>query len=268
MVYKARSISKKARVISFLIIVMFCILFFPYHNVFLFWPAIDEFSSLELSSFKVSFYAGLYSGALYSIFTGLIVSGIFFSLQKSFEKNQLREQALIDIAATQEQLKFILAQPQVVQLQEPVFYYPAMKELLEFISKQPISLWEKRVKDSEELSFISSYQKCFLEFLTQARIFDSYLKRFITVYVSQNSINYGEFNNVYQYFHGRTINVRPEDILNAIGLSTTVTWFEDLYIEASKLSAFIKETNDYLKAKYEHENAFQDLKKNIGVSKH
>jgi hypothetical protein len=259
------------RIFSVLIItmaVLIAIFCFPVDSLFSGSPNLEILTTTDLiTSYKSSFYAGLFSGTLYSVLTGLIVGVVVYYLQKSTENLELNEQALQELASTTQQLKFELNQPPIPQINDLLYFQPGVKDAYELLKNKPLYLWERRISNNAVLEGIKAYFDTFLQFRYDARFFDSFLRRAIRAHHGTQLINNPiDDDNLFQYIHGRIVNASPETIFRAIGMTPNeaiLQAYDASFQHVSNIAEFQTLYQNYTNSKILFSQAYSNLQQLI-----
>src|SRR6478609_6271451 len=84
---------------------------------------------LDPNQFKMSFYSGLYSGTLYSTFTGILVGYIIFSLHRKEDERNARERCIEEFQSFINELSSVFTLDQSPVYDDLILYNAKLKKV-------------------------------------------------------------------------------------------------------------------------------------------
>ena len=218
----------------------------------------------EYLSFSVSFWAALYSGLIYSLFTGTIVGLVIWTLQIKAEKRAQKQKFEDELKALKENLK------QVNFGQNPLIITSATKsipqgatEIIKLIEGKPIKDWSKELsKHKDFIEQLSNLQKQKLEFDKLAGQLDSQLSQFVRNYNGErNAISANDPAHI-SHFIGRLHGFRYNQISQWLNSGSQQTLEESWQI-AQNETGITSKTTPYLETRRKLTETVESIKQMV-----
>lgn len=135
-------------------------------------------TNAQTESFNISFWAGLLSGTVYSIFVGIIVGLIIFFVQKNFEKRLERKKCEREFDIFKEKLYYAVHSPESIKFGPSTEgYLPKnVKDAIELINNSPVIYWSNYMKTDIILELIKYIIVSYDKYHMVSKQFDENLK--------------------------------------------------------------------------------------------
>lgn len=135
----------------------------------------------EFDTFSISFWAALYSGLIYSFFTGIIVGLVVWGLQKHAEKRALCKIYDAELLRLLDNLRRIDYNQDVLKIDNALSSIPdAANEVMRLIDSIPLLDWQKNLpKHKHIIETIINVKKTKDTFTHAAQQLDLRLRQFI-----------------------------------------------------------------------------------------
>ncbi|HHV17233.1 MAG TPA: hypothetical protein GXX58_11805 [Gelria sp.] len=168
-------------------------------------PGIPPSGTPEAVAFSISFWSALYSGAIYSVITGLIVGLLMWFIQVWAEARRLRHDYSREVGILKDKLRAIVDQPDVLSIDSAEQSAPpAAKEVYESLQLSLIEEWAKTLPASQEFTqTLQKFHESYSAFLVNARKLDYYLKQAIRNHNGGQGIITPNDKTNHAYFVGR-----------------------------------------------------------------
>ena len=159
----------------------------------------------EYVSFLVSFWAALYSGFIYSLFTGITVGLVVWGLQIKAEHRAQNQKFEDDLQILKENLKRVNFDDAIINIINAKRSIPqSVTEIIRLIGEKPVEEWGKKLKKNNDfIKKLSEFKKQKLEFDKLAGQLDDQLGQLIRSYNDRKSVDFVNDSSNVSYFIGR-----------------------------------------------------------------
>lgn len=175
---------------------------------------IPETGTPEFTTFSISFWAALYSGLIYSLFTGIIVGFVVWRMQVVAERRAQKNRYEEDLIKLKENLKYVNFDQNVLNITSAKQSIPqTVNEIVKLVIDKPLGEWHQKLsKHNHFIQRLIEIQKQKIEFDRLADQLDFQLVQFIRLHnSSRNAIAVNDPAH-HKHFIGRLHNFTIEQI--------------------------------------------------------
>lgn len=171
---------------------------------------IPPINTPDFNTFSISFWAALYSGLIYSLFTGIIVGLVIWSLQRLSEKRLQHQKYEEDFLKVEEKLRHVNFDTDVLTITSAANSVPsAANEILTLFEGSPLNEWRKVLHRYKSIiKRIIDIQRQKNDFDLVAGKLDFHLRQFIRKYHCDKDIDavndYSHIAHFIGRIHGRS----------------------------------------------------------------
>jgi len=160
----------------------------------------------EFASFSVSFWAGLYSGAIYSLFTGVLVGFAVWGAQLVADNRRERRAHEEEIEQLRQRVKHVNFQDKTLVVTSAELSCPRpASDVIKILEGIPIDSWKTSSDDDKGfVKELKDLRHGYMQFMEDARRLDSILRGFIRRYNDMRGAIAANDPANQGYFIGRT----------------------------------------------------------------
>jgi hypothetical protein len=213
--------------------------------------------------FWISFWSSLSSGAIYSLFVGLIVGFFLLLAQKRSDKRQQRLSCESQLATFREHLRALLDQADIVHLDRIGSLPPRLVKIVDLLTNSPIDLWRDNLpKHQEFIGLLRTFQRNYANLNSVASELEVNVRQIIREYTHSQQISDPSEREYQSFISGRILGYDDAKLLVWIGLERRMLprMYEvyDLVLADEEANALVKK---YLDAQKQVEDVVEMLKK-------
>lgn len=204
----------------------------------------------EFISFSVSFWAALYSGLIYSLFTGIIVGLVIWAMQIKAEKRFQKQKFEDDLRDLKEKLKQInFGQNPLIITNASTSIPQAATGITRLVDGKPLEEWRKQLKNHGKLiGQLLCLQSQQLEFNRLAERLDEQLRQFVRNYNAKRSAISANDPAHISHFIGRLHGFQYNEINQWLDSGNEQT-LQESWQNAQNETELISRTRSYLDAR-------------------
>jgi|GEM_PF-2955881 len=246
---------KERKYFGLLIITLFAGIFIiPWADLMLVLP---QLQSIDKHQFRLAFYTGLYSGTIYSTFTGILVGYIVFSLHRKEDERNARERCLEEFQSFANELSSVLTLDQSPVYDDLILYNAKLKKVHGLITVAPLINWNKHLKN-RTIRALNTFMTAYLKMQEEGNLFKTEVKKHSDFAISERSFLDTE-DKLIAIIHGRLINKEMKDLLAILQLDAEETWIGEWYQAISENSEFKSCYQKYLRQRELMDRALKRL---------
>ena len=217
----------------------------------------------EAAVFWASFWPALYSGALYSIVTGLVVGLAVLMVQKAAESRQARRDYKREISLLRPRLRQGIARPNPFVISSAVSSVPGPAQAaVELLQNLPVSLWKDELpRERAFLDRLLALQRAHSEFHLAATELDHLLSLFVRAQNAEREAIAANDPPLRSFIFGRMNGFASEQLLPWIDVpKAALAWLEPSAAVAAEDSAIREAHGKFVNARRTLEARLEDLR--------
>lgn len=204
----------------------------------------------EFVSFSVSFWAGLYSGAIYSLFTGVLVGFAVWGAQLIADNRREKRTHKEEIELLRQRVKHVNFQDKTFVVTSAELSCPRpSSEIMDILKDVPVDLWKTSSdEDTEFMTELKELRHGYMQFMEDARRLDSILRGFIRRYNDMRGAIAANDPANQGYFIGRTFGFDAPAIMPWLDSGSSES-LEQSYGDAIKDSSIMNLIEPYKRSR-------------------
>lgn len=201
-----------------------------FNAIFGHFPGVPSPGTRDYVAFSASFWAALYSGFVYSIFTGLFTGIAILVVQRSLDRRRFVRDLEREVAMFRQDLDSYLDRKGAIVISSAEKAVPvAVGAIADPVNRSPIRLWAdnlpKQASLFQALDRFSGARRAFLEVAHQLQ---ETLSNKVRVLNSGRGVNTGFDSDSISYFVGRTYGFERDKVLPWIDIDVPEQEYQSL----------------------------------------